>query len=429
MGRHYDRGLALYNLRRYQEAAEEFTRELGEDPRSREAYAMRGMAQLLLKRFKESKCDLETAIAIDPEWSFSYYLFSVAHTVRGRIGDAERMIHDALRLEKRACYFHQLAVVEMGRDRLADAIKATEAALMLDPHAVDTLVLRADLLGKTGKLDEAKELLHKALAVDPEDPDAHRKLGAVNLLRGSAQQALDHLVEARRINPVKYNDRRLLASAYGRLKWPFNKIDAAAKWLVACGVQQRWWLVNGTMSLLVLVLMITAPDFDKFSWPAAVIFAVVANLLTLLGTYPSFATLAAFVTLRRQLDMRWHDYFKGFSEIPMLLLGHGFTTFASGILTAVPSLYYLVFAMIALNWDAMWLLMRMNFLLALVVLPVVGLGFLMLSLGGAICVPDDWDAVFGNWLIVLVVSYILMSARRILFRPAVSNTHPEYLTS
>jgi tetratricopeptide (TPR) repeat protein len=417
MGRHYDRGLALYNLRRYQEAAHEFTEELKQDPQSSEAYGMRGMALLQLKRYKESRQDLETAIATNPEWSFPYYLASVAHLVQKRVRDAEKMIHEALRLDQRASYFHQLALVELSRDRLAGAYDATEAALRLDPHAVDTLVLRAELLGKLGRLDEARELLHKALAVDPEDPDAHRQLGSVNLLRGSAHQALDHLVEARRINPVKYNDRRLLASAYGRLQWPFNRLSKLSAWLEGCSVQQRWWLVNSAMSLLIFVLMVTAPDFTRFSWPAAVTFALVANGLMLLGTYPSFATLAAFVTLRRQLDMRWHDYFKGFFEIPLLVLGHGFATFAAGLLTAVPSLYYFVFAMIALNWDALWLLMRMNFLLAIVVLPLVGFGFLLLALGGAISMPDDGNAVWGNWLIVLVVSHILMSARRILFRP------------
>lgn len=429
MGHHYDRGTMLFNLRRFREGIAEFTAELGEDPRSIEAYGMRGMCHLKLRKLKECHRDIQEAISLDPNWSYSYYVLSIAALAQGRTGESVRRIEEALRLQKSPAYFHQLAVVEFGRERVGQALKATEAALALNPRDVDNLVLRAKLLSKTGKLDEARGLLETALAIEPERPGTHRELGSINLLRGSADQALGHLVEARRIDPVRYNERRLLASAYGRLQWPFNRLDAAAKWLMGRSVQQRWWLVCGTMSFLVLVLLVTAPDFDKFSWPAAVTFAVVANLLTLLGTYPSLAALAAVVTLRRELDLRWRDYFAGFSEIPTLLLAHGFATFAAGILTAVPSLYYLLFAMVVLHWDAVWLLLRMHFVIALLVLPIVGMMFLMLSAMGAISIPIDWPIVVGNWLLVLAISYILMSVRRIFFRKSLPSVNPDPIAS
>src|SRR5690606_3783149 len=100
MGHHYDRGTMLFNLRRFREAVTEFTAELGDDPRSIEAYGMRGMCHLKLRELKQCHRDVQEAIALDPEWSYSYYVLSIAALAKGRSREALKQIEEALRLQK-----------------------------------------------------------------------------------------------------------------------------------------------------------------------------------------------------------------------------------------------------------------------------------------------------------------------------------------
>lgn len=414
MGRHYERGIALYELRRTQDAIAEFTAELEANPRSLEAFGMRALCHLQLGRLVECEADLGEAIALDPEWSYSCYLMSIVDLTLGRWERADEHIHEALRLRSSSAYYAQLAAVEAAGERFEASLEASRVALEIDPNNIDCRLLRARVLNKLNRPEEARALLLATLALEPESAETHQELGSLNFERGAAEQAFEHWIEARRPRPNQFNFWWRLVDPYGRSSWFYRQVDQFRSWIWHADWTQQRLVVNLVFTLLIVTLLATRPDIDhgRFSWVAAAIFGGAANGLLLLATCGTWTRLASLIKLRGQLDLKPGDYgLAGLELVFLLLIPHSIVAFLAGGITGVPAFVYFVMALVILCWDWYGLIRDFHLLITVLLVPVMGIASFFFVLLGAIWMPRYWETILLHWSVVLVISFACRWAR------------------
>jgi tetratricopeptide (TPR) repeat protein len=349
MGKHFERGMMLFQLRRWREAIGEFTEEIVENPQSPDAFAARAAAYTNLKQSQRAESDAKHAVSLEPEFAYAFYVLSVGNAQRKRRRAAKRYILDAIRLESDPNYLRQLAALFFDEQKYTDCLKTTQQALEIDPLHEPSLVLQAQVLARLNRFKEAEILLRSALALHAENPEAHQHLGAVILQSGKTRQALDHLLEARRIDPIDHNDRLSLAGAYGRLFWPLNKLDALLAWKRELTICQRWLFAVSVSTALIIMYLFVPPDPIHFSFVLPCIFVIaIANWLALHVTLEWLAVFAAVIRLRKQLDIRWRHVVASSANVFGAIVAHIGASLLALIVSFLP--WFVFFALSACHF-------------------------------------------------------------------------------
>jgi len=73
VGYAYQRGMLLYNQKRYAMAADEFRKELAQNPNSALSMAMLALSLVYDRKPNEALTSAQAAIAADPERAFVHY--------------------------------------------------------------------------------------------------------------------------------------------------------------------------------------------------------------------------------------------------------------------------------------------------------------------------------------------------------------------
>jgi tetratricopeptide (TPR) repeat protein len=157
MGEAYQKGLILFEQRRYKLARDEFARELSQQPNDSSALAMIALCLSCENHFADARDTAEQAIALDPLAAFPHYVLAsvlydddeyasrrkplIDHDDWAKELDrlilAQRSIQEALRLRPRnASYLGLLAFIFYAKHNYDEAIAAADEALAIDPADV-----------------------------------------------------------------------------------------------------------------------------------------------------------------------------------------------------------------------------------------------------------------------------------------------------
>ena len=100
-----------------------------------------------------------------------------------------------------------------------EAEEAFKAELAINPHDISTICRLGDLYLSSGgtDLDAAYKSYSRALQLQPNFANAQLGMGKVLIRMGKHQEALVHLREAARLDPVSSTSHYLLAQSYRRL--------------------------------------------------------------------------------------------------------------------------------------------------------------------------------------------------------------------
>jgi tetratricopeptide (TPR) repeat protein len=221
----YQRGMLLYNQKRYSMAADEFRKELVQNPDSGHA---KGMLALSLNYDNKPKEAIETAkdaIGTDPENGFVHYVMAVItvgskgrgrwmrylgilglmsrrYTYERRLFKARKFITEAIRLNPHNVEFlAMMSAIQLDLHRPKQSLEWAEKGLAIRADHVRCTNLRARALAAIGRHKEARETVRGALALDPESAATHSSSGWTHLKVGDPQEAVQHFSEAVRLNP------------------------------------------------------------------------------------------------------------------------------------------------------------------------------------------------------------------------------------
>jgi tetratricopeptide (TPR) repeat protein len=346
MGVHFDRGRALFALKRYADAIAEYQQELAEEPNCCASQANIAAALINLGRTDEARRNVEQTLAMAPNYAYAHYLRSFIESNTGLNSVALQAIAEAIRLDQSALNFTRRATLLRLQNRHAECLAACEEALARDARFQPALLLQARALQSLDRPDEAAEVLRLALALNPEDPDAHEALGSVALATGDPAEALDALREARRIDPIQHHDREKILDAYARRMWPFRSIDLALKRYARLSPFTRWVLEAAALTVLIATLIATAPNMHVTSPSATLGFLAASNVLLFVSLARHYPQTIIRLTKRRELDLRWWQVIgECMFALIVLLSAHVCISLFAMLLSIMPGVAYWVFAM------------------------------------------------------------------------------------
>jgi len=196
-----DLGNVLYQLQRYQQAAEAFETALAlDDGLSRIHF------KLALARYRNG--DVNAAIALltrttpaNDMTAESYYLLGLCLRDAHRIADAQQAFERAVALSPPTfeAAREELADVFATRNRRADELDQLQALAIFDPEHVERRLAVALAQARAGKTESAVATLSTALDRTPDNPKVYEALGRVWLQIAEARDdrlALKKAIEA-----------------------------------------------------------------------------------------------------------------------------------------------------------------------------------------------------------------------------------------
>jgi tetratricopeptide (TPR) repeat protein len=184
----------------------------------------------MLGRYTEAVDAYEAVIAETPDWWEAHANLGICHARNGHPEKAEaafrRGLEDCpgspeIRDELAA---HLLAE----RKNVREALKLSEEAVALGRDEIRHLHTLGEVRLTLGDETGAAEAYAAVLALDPENPEAHLKLGILHEGRGEVAKAEEHFVESLKSDPA--NPRALYS--YASLYYAADDLETAEELLV-----------------------------------------------------------------------------------------------------------------------------------------------------------------------------------------------------
>jgi len=237
MGIPFQRGSLLYDQKRYAMAAEEFRKELSQNPNSGVALSMLALSLTYDHKNKEGIEQAKAAIAANPQRAFAHYALACAIVgpplgwskvrsfrlfratgrmlaYRRRIRKAKSAAMEAIRLDPRnPDYLALMSGISLDLRRPKEALRWASEGLQAQADHVRCTNLRGRALAKLGRVHEAREAVQSALALAPQSATTHASSAWTHLQTGDANRAVEHFTESVRLNPTDVNVQQGLKTA------------------------------------------------------------------------------------------------------------------------------------------------------------------------------------------------------------------------
>ncbi|MEN6439891.1 MAG: FecR domain-containing protein [Syntrophobacter sp.] len=219
------------------------------DERSPVFLAWRAFLHVSVGRWEEAVSDLDSAIAVDPHYSYAFALKSVVALVQNRKDEAARLAERAVELDRSsAAALIALSYVKQARFDLKGALSSVEQAARVDPrdalvrarlselwlskgyldralNAAQEAVNRNPDLARTQsvlgyayltqiKIDESKKAFRKAIRLDQADPLPRLGLGLALIRDGDLKAGRAEIEIAVMLDPLNSLIRSYLGKAY-----------------------------------------------------------------------------------------------------------------------------------------------------------------------------------------------------------------------
>jgi TolB-like protein/Tfp pilus assembly protein PilF len=188
------------DLRRAEEAS---ARALELDPDLAEAHGARGFALLQLKRFEEAEQEFQAAIVLDPAQFEARYFYARACFSQGRLEEAAQLFQEAsaIREDYQATFFAAQALEALGREEEATegyrhALAVSEKHMELNPDDPRAATMRAVSHCRSGDREAGLHWAERALEIDPHDAGVRYNVACLYSLEERPDQAIQCLEEA-----------------------------------------------------------------------------------------------------------------------------------------------------------------------------------------------------------------------------------------
>ncbi len=170
---HNNRGNALKELQRYEEALASYEHAIAGKADYADAFYNQGVALTELKRFEEAVASYDRAILLRPGYPAAYYnrgnVLKELHRCEEALESYERAL--AIRHDyAEACYNRGVALQEL--QRCEEALESYERALAIRPDYAEACCSRGVAFQELQRYEEALESYERALAIRPDYAEA-----------------------------------------------------------------------------------------------------------------------------------------------------------------------------------------------------------------------------------------------------------------
>ena len=230
---HLNLGEALREQRRHRKAMESYRAAIAIDPRFALAHAGIGRSQFEAQHYAEALAALQQALDLQPESALAatLYLFMgrAARELR-QLDTAAGHFRQAIRLDPQdAEPLLELALLLRSQHRHDQAAAVLARIRDLDPEDPETLHAIAESFRVEGRLDQALANYHAAIQMDSEFAPAHAGLGLVLVQAQRYAAAAEALERALALEP-ELPDAASLHVFIGRAWQELGDLSAALQW-------------------------------------------------------------------------------------------------------------------------------------------------------------------------------------------------------
>ncbi len=186
-------GFVSYRLKRNEDALSYLDQAVQLNPQRSEPYLLLGLTYFQMKDYQQAKARLEEGIFQDPSNAELHFNLGTIYDKLDRFDEVVRTMEKVLELDPE----HADALNYLGysyADRgvnVEEAVLLTQRAVALKPHNgyyVDSL---AWAFFKVGRIEEALEMMQRAVILVADDPVIYEHLGEIWLLREEREKARD----------------------------------------------------------------------------------------------------------------------------------------------------------------------------------------------------------------------------------------------
>jgi adenylate cyclase len=185
------------------------------------------VAALQLKLLPKEKKALEQRGTSSAE-AYNLYLMARELWVSGSFGDIRRdetivrICRQATEIDPKyakAWALMALAQTELRfwHEKPEDALSTAERAIALDPNVPEAHCVRARYLSEQNRFDEANEQIAIALRLDPDSWEVNREAGRLIFRQGRIQDAIPFFDKAAQLMDTDYNNANMLLCCYAGL--------------------------------------------------------------------------------------------------------------------------------------------------------------------------------------------------------------------
>ncbi|WP_321416509.1 tetratricopeptide repeat protein [uncultured Methanomethylovorans sp.] len=200
----YNKGNALYDLGRKEEAIKCYDKALEINPKKDAAWYNKGVVLYDLGRKEEAIKCYDKALEINPKKDAAWYNKGVVLDGLGRKEEAIKCYDKALEINpKKDAAWYNKGVVLSALGRKEEAIKCYDKALEINPKKDAAWYNKGVVLYDLGRKEEAIKCYDKALEINPKDDSAWYGKGYVLDGLGRKEEAIKCYDKALEINPKK----------------------------------------------------------------------------------------------------------------------------------------------------------------------------------------------------------------------------------
>jgi len=184
-----------------EEAVRTSTKALAIAPDLAESHVSAGMAHCMIRQFRKSEAEFETAIKIDPRNFDAWYFFGRAKVHEGQFERALELFRQAAKVRPEDYQSVMLQVqlhTSLGNEKAAveasqEGVGRARAILELNPDDTRALNMGAFGLIRLGKAEEAEQWMNASVNNAPNDAIIHYNAACLYALAGRPDKALDCL--------------------------------------------------------------------------------------------------------------------------------------------------------------------------------------------------------------------------------------------
>jgi tetratricopeptide (TPR) repeat protein len=198
-----NRGSALKELGRFEEALVSCDRAIALNPSFAECHYNRGNALKELKRFEEALASYNKAITLKPDFAEVYSNRGNALKELNRLEEALASYNRAITLKPDFEDYCNRGITLKELNRFEAALASCDKAIGLRPDFAEAHYNRGIVLKGLGRLEEALLSYEKSIALKPDFADACNNMGSVLKQLGRLDEARTALLKAIDIDPKK----------------------------------------------------------------------------------------------------------------------------------------------------------------------------------------------------------------------------------
>ncbi|MEQ1518254.1 MAG: tetratricopeptide repeat protein [Usitatibacteraceae bacterium] len=236
----------------------------------------------------------------------AFRLLAMAFVRAQKFADAQRAMQRALALQPQNAEFHLTAAnIEQDLGRLDAAVGLLRQAILLQPSFAQAYNNLGILLSDQGKIEEASKAFSEAIRLNPRYARAHANLATAQMRMLQLEAALDSARTATELQPDYAHGHHLLANAYTMLGDP-----SAAEGALVSALRLKPNLVESSLLLAQVLSKLKRPDeAERVIREALALSPERAELWTWLGDLASGRDdlMGALDAYQRSLELRPND--------------------------------------------------------------------------------------------------------------------------